>query len=1187
MFCSNCGFKLADDAVFCTECGQKVVVPQEAQPAPAPVAVEPAPAPVAAEPAPAPVEVAPAPAPVAVEPAPAPVQTAPAQPADNGAYIPNAEAMGGYAIPQKPEKPKKEKKPVNKKKRALIITVSVILVIGIVFLILRLTCWDKLERLVMGEEAYRESIQQKSVALLISDNAEVAAATGNIFNTVAKPLSNAYKSYTDNATGWTEMEEGASGAFGLVSAYVMENFSGDSLTKLIGSTGAEVSLSPDISLGSYADSLLGMVPGVSADEIKEIVALIDGTEMKYYFSAQGEDLRAGLEIASGGTPVANADIYKIGDKMYLAFPFCSETAFVIDVEMGTVTEVAPEFAAPDAKEIEKLINELIECYVDEITALGSETKSAEYDCVGVKLAGDADVTVITRNDIMEILARLWETFDSNEYFSDYIVNFMNSYVYYNGGSFTVEEYHRQNKELADSLRAEKNPNDDEDAMTVEVFVNGSGDVAGFVTTLFREKNDPIIRFYVTGGSEKLYAAEAFNYGSTSVIFVKNNSDSGTGKITFGTTLDEEVVSFDIDYKDIKTEKLGETEIITGSIKIALGENNSFIDSVLTDEVKKGAEMAFKQLGIDNFEFDKALKDIYISVESKKNGDAAEVKIKIHASEIIDLGATCKITLGIDKPVAAPTGNIIDIQSAMADPTVLEPFIGELAAQLKNILASNPELGGLLAMVGVDESAIDGIVSSFAELSADAKNETLRSEIYERLGNAYNEMVDAYNESENAYSYSNEVSDTMDFYDEIIDAVYSTDDTDELNMIKEYSVPEFEERVKQVISDIKSGPKQKVKILVSGEGDRATLDTMLANADLKCDYEIYIPDNYTDYTEIIGNLATGRNSDKYDIVVADSMAAEIFATNPYYVIPMSELGVEFGESDYFKGALDFVKTSEGDVMGMPFNYCPTVTIYNKELASQYLGLNSPEEVEGYLRNAPSAMDLTADRLAGSGVSMFAGINDVIRVTQAKSKQAWGSDDGFAALGESLIKAGDLAEKGAIDLGVEIWSDEWKPINSNAMFYTAPAWFLSGLSNSYINPSEWGICNGFSAYTWGSSAMFALSGGESTIGTKEIIQALCCDEETIKKACDAAVVFPALKDAAYGLADGELAAELEVIYDDSEAYEKMLAAAESADGCTYNIVNYEWLDDVAENYFEERFEYNDRESADSYIRNVFGS
>ena len=198
-------------------------------------------------------------------------------------------------------------------------------------------------------------------------------------------------------------------------------------------------------------------------------------------------------------------------------------------------------------------------------------------------------------------------------------------------------------------------------------------------------------------------------------------------------------------------------------------------------------------------------------------------------------------------------------------------------------------------------------------------------------------------------------------------------------------------------------------------------------------------------------------------------------------PIEELGISEAEIyDMYPYTLEQCRNSSGVLKALAYDASPGCFAYNAELAKEYLGAETPEEMQSLVSDwdrFTEAAENVADKSKGK-VSLADSLGGMWQAYKSgfTSPLVIGNKP---IIGDEVREFADMAKKlwdcGGVSANGQ-WTDDWYMAGQkgSTMGYFVPAWgFESGgfgiESTSGDTLGKWALCEGPQAYWWGGTLL----------------------------------------------------------------------------------------------------------------------
>ena len=200
-------------------------------------------------------------------------------------------------------------------------------------------------------------------------------------------------------------------------------------------------------------------------------------------------------------------------------------------------------------------------------------------------------------------------------------------------------------------------------------------------------------------------------------------------------------------------------------------------------------------------------------------------------------------------------------------------------------------------------------------------------------------------------------------------------------------------------------------------------------------------------------------------------------------------------------------NEGKIVGASWQAAPGGFAYRADLAKEYLGVNSPEEMQAKIEgwdNFVAAATTVAEATDGK-VALADSLGGMWQVFAANRKTPWVANGrvAFDQECETFAKyAKTLWDNGGVTKNAQ-WADSWIPAgkDGSAMGYFVSTWgfgekafFGQASSESY---GKWAVVQGPSAYFWGGTWIVVNPKTDNAEEAQQFIYTATVNPETMRK------------------------------------------------------------------------------------------
>lgn len=571
---------------------------------------------------------------------------------------------------------------------------GVIIAVLAALTILFLTNRGTVMNMFMGDSGYARMIEANGVEML-SGAADDPALISQV-----KTLSAAAAAEMASEAAINEALENIDGGYGAYTAMNHSPYSGygtaqvipaiyDAFMQTYGTNGVTVTAKAELSLTSTAMELI--FGSDDLDDINEALEFINSTAFTVKARAAEDRFAADIVISdnSGFYADARGIVYSDGTTAVM-FPFGSDKCVKLTVEQGEYVAVETPELELDEKEIARLVNAVVELYLDCYENSGITIENdAKLAVNGASASGKLITAVINGEQLKGFITDSIELIATD----DYLISALADYFSECGVSVTKEEIAQ---EIRDSFTAENYP---DTVLTIKTVVDGNGNVLAksYGVKQRSAAQDDSDEFCIA----YLYSADLFELEMTfdgerlfGADVRKSSRTAGKADIRFYDE-GEYLFGITVDYTDAKTARFAGQDILTGTYTLSLSapadftENNTLVSGSV-DSLLYSAKFIFSS-----------------AVEGNTLKESVNIAVPQYGTAGLSIDVTCE---NADTP--AIPADAIDITGLMD---------GEVSGE---------ELSGdtdrLISMISGVKAAIDGqkntgspYVEMFSELCDEA------------------------------------------------------------------------------------------------------------------------------------------------------------------------------------------------------------------------------------------------------------------------------------------------------------------------------------------------------------------------------------------------------------------------------------------------------------------------------------
>ena len=341
----------------------------------------------------------------------------------------------------------------------------------------------------------------------------------------------------------------------------------------------------------------------------------------------------------------------------------------------------------------------------------------------------------------------------------------------------------------------------------------------------------------------------------------------------------------------------------------------------------------------------------------------------------------------------------------------------------------------------------------------------------------------------------------------------------------------------------------------------------------------------------------------DLVVdaADDKTVDMFCIEADYALKyvnseftacIADLGVTDADlADQFQYTKDVVTDFYGDLKGVSWQGCPCVLFYNRNIATEVLGTDDPDEVQKAVKDWDT-FNATAADVKAAGYNMTATVNDSYRVYSNNVTSPW-VVNGKINLDDNLVNwvndSKEMYDNGYTTTE-SLWSDAWNAgmMEANPVFcYFGPAWLINfcmhaGDEGSVATAGDWGACVGPQSSFWGGTWICATAYTDNADIVANIIKTICCDKDTMVQIVENEDDFVNNAPAMQEMADSDYASAVLGGQNPLQMYIDGVKTIDLSNLSAYDQGCNEEFQTAMTNYFEGDYTYE--EALDSFYKAV---
>ncbi len=510
-----------------------------------------------------------------------------------------ADAMGGFAVPAAANMPNygggaAAVKPIKKKHKgriALIIIAAVVALLG-AFAVLFFTNRAAVLSTILGKSKYAamvegnhikqvtEKINIPAVADGIKSASSLVPLITNANTSGVSPYSPYVLGMTDSISGSDDPTVKLSNGYGDISSAsssgamsssgmemdlsAVEKMYAELLQSTYGKNCVNGSIKANVELG---DSLKAMMSSDDLEQVNEVLKYLNDSSITYSVSAN--ENAAAFAFGTEGKYTINVKVLMDGQDMYISLPFVSDKAikFTFDKPAEvTETEIEIKPLELDEKELERIITDIVQIYLDHYKDLEIEMEKGEIDAAGVVVSGKLISAEFSEQDMLDLAEDVCEYLANDEYLAGQIVEFINSC----GVEIDEDDYSDAIMSIFDDAEVDE---DSKNKFIINTIINNNGDVLGKSFEIVVNKQKTTLS-YADAKEQNGYEMKA---GNSKISLLNEKTDDANGSCTMKFTASGSSVSFVLKYSDVKETQFCGKDTVTGKFELSMKLPSEFGD----------------------------------------------------------------------------------------------------------------------------------------------------------------------------------------------------------------------------------------------------------------------------------------------------------------------------------------------------------------------------------------------------------------------------------------------------------------------------------------------------------------------------------------------------------------------------------------------------------------------------------
>lgn len=349
-----------------------------------------------------------------------------------------------------------------------------------------------------------------------------------------------------NAAPMMSHTDGAIDFEALISAYY------EAMMNTYGMNSVKADVSVNASISDSVKSMLG-------EDADEIIELFNALNMSADFTVSKDSVSARMDMSSGSDVINVKTIFTADGEIYLALPFVGDKALKVKIpseKSAQTMDIKP--LELDAKELERLIGEMVEIYVKEYKESAIEMGDGELTAAGLTAKGKLITARFTGEQLLAICQKMAEHFANDAYFRSKVIEFANEY----GAELTEQEYIDEisNMFSEDDL-------DTGDDLIIKTVIDNNGNILAKSYVIVNNGDEDVSLTYIDSKKQFTLEMIVFDEPVFSAVCDIVSDTEGSAELRF--MGDDGMMTVKADYSDIGTAKFCGRDTFTGSFTIGL------------------------------------------------------------------------------------------------------------------------------------------------------------------------------------------------------------------------------------------------------------------------------------------------------------------------------------------------------------------------------------------------------------------------------------------------------------------------------------------------------------------------------------------------------------------------------------------------------------------------------------------
>ncbi len=512
-----------------------------------------------------------------------------------------------------------------------------------------------------------------------------------------------------------------------------------------GTNSATVAFEINAELSDGAKSALAREYGMSADEVSKLLENINGS--KFNFGATSGESSAAFK-ASADIKGLKTDVKILCNsegKTYIVFPFASAKALMADT--GEVNSEKTASLELDGKEIERLIGEVIDIYIEAYKQSTVTMENGELSVSGVSASGKLITADFSKSRTEKLISDICKKVANDSYLKGKLTEYLNSI----GTELSDGDLEDTIKDMLGDI--------DNSALRSKILVDNAGNVLAKSYEL-RADGETVYGVSYVDGKNGAFEEKNKNGVKVSVKTESQSNSAGKSKITITDSQGNEAKA-DIKYDGLKSAKFCGKDIKVGTFDISVSVSEEFA----------------KDYNIPNEAVD-ALNNSPCRITLSVSGKTLNTVTEFKSEETGSITVKCDITAEANTEDLSEPSETIDVTALSKGGELGEDERSEYIALLEEMRdkissqnageagdAAVEYINALIDAAGkISESEINGLAGSIRDNANEitdfaqkynVNDKDLRKQavdIHNRYAELYSELANAYSESDGALSY---------------------------------------------------------------------------------------------------------------------------------------------------------------------------------------------------------------------------------------------------------------------------------------------------------------------------------------------------------------------------------------------------------------------------------------------------